>query len=64
LEIPPPTGLAAGFFDPALGAALGFEGKDASSAAKRASFSAFFFAISSQLGLSGSPFPISPLPLR
>jgi hypothetical protein len=42
-----PPGLATGvsfFFDPALGAAFGLEGRAASSAARSASFSAFFFA--------------------
>jgi len=42
-----PPGLATGvsfFFDPALGAAFGLEGRAASSAAKSASFSAFFLA--------------------
>jgi len=42
-----PPGLATGvsfFLEPAFGAALGLEGRAASSAARSASFSAFFFA--------------------
>jgi hypothetical protein len=42
-----PPGLATGvsfFLDPAFGAAFGLEGRAASSAARSASFSAFFFA--------------------
>lgn len=42
-----PPGLATGvsFFFVAFGADLGLDGREASSAARRASFSAFFFAV-------------------